>query len=141
MTTSPSSRPPLRPPQAPAEKAPQPSPQPAGQGRTVNEDEVRSRWAEFTAEVSRRKITLGAVLSGATFLGVSNGTIRVECVDEFQVSSIQHSREVLGEIIQSVFSARGTMQGELAAGHSAPAVKEEHPFVQTLKRELGAEPL
>ena len=141
VTTSPSSRPPLRPPQAPAEKAPQPSPQPAGQGRTVNEDEVRSRWAEFTAEVSRRKITLGAVLSGATFLGVSNGTIRVECVDEFQVSSIQHSREVLGEIIQSVFSARGTMQGELAAGHSAPAVKEEHPFVQTLKRELGAEPL
>ena len=141
VTTPPPSRPPLRPPQAPAEKAPQPSPQPAGQGRTVNEDEVRSRWAEFAAEVSRRKITLGAVLSGATFLGVNNGTIRVECVDEFQVSSIQHSREVLGEIIQSVFSARGTMQGELAAGHGAPAVKEEHPFVQTLKRELGAEPL
>jgi DNA polymerase III subunit gamma/tau len=134
-------RPSSRAPQAPTEKASAPSPIPAGQGRTVSEDEVRSRWAEFAAEVSRRKISLGSVLGATTFLGVSNGTIRVECVDDFQISSIQHSREVLAEIIQSVFSARGTLQGELAAGHAAPPAKEEHPLVQSLKRELGAEPL
>jgi DNA polymerase-3 subunit gamma/tau len=136
---------PLRPsprvPQAQAEKAAPPSPLPPGQGRTVNEDEVRSRWAEFTAEVSRRKIAVGSVLGAVTFLGVSNGTIRVECMDDFQISTIQHNRDVLVEIIQSVFNARGTMTGERSTGHAALPAQEEHPLVQSLKRELGAEPL
>ena len=107
----------------------------------MNEDEVRSRWAELLAAISRRKIAVGSALAGVTFLGVSQGVIRVECDTDFQISTIQFNREVLVEIIQNVFNARGTMQGELAAGHGAPAAKEEHPFVQTLKRELGAEPL
>ena len=130
-----------RPAQGAADKAPAPAPLPAGPGRTVSEDEVRSRWAELLAAISRRKIAVGSALVGVTFLGVTNGVIRVACDTDFQISTIQHHREVLVEIIQSVFNARGTMQGEPAAGHGAPAEKEEHPFVQTLKRELGAEPL
>ncbi len=134
-------RSPSRAAQAQTDKAPVPAPLPSGQGRTVNEDEVRSRWAELLADISRKKIAVGSALVGVTFLGVTNGVIRVECDTDFQLSTIQHNREVLVEIIQSVFNARGTMQGELAAGRGAPAAKEEHPFVQTLKRELGAEPL
>jgi DNA polymerase III subunit gamma/tau len=127
----------------PPQTTPPPAQVPAGQGRMVSGDEVRSRWAEFTSEVSRRKISLGSVLGGTTLLGVTNGIIRVECMDDFQVTTLQLNREVLTEIIQKVFSARGSMQGELQAGSagSGAPVKEEHPLVQSLKRELGAEPL
>jgi acetylornithine deacetylase/succinyl-diaminopimelate desuccinylase-like protein len=109
----------------------------------VSEDEVRSRWAEFTSEVSRRKISIGSALGGTTLLGVTNGVIRVECENDFQVTTLQMNREVLTEIIHSVFSARGSIQGELHAGSAGPGtpVKEDHPLVQTLKRELGAEPM
>ena len=102
---------------------------------------MRSRWAEFSAEVSHRKINVGSALAGTTLLGVTNGIIRVECDNDFQISTLQMHRDVLMEIIQSVFSARGSLQGERAAGHGGPPVKEEHPLVKTLKRELGAEPL
>jgi DNA polymerase III subunit gamma/tau len=130
-------------PQRTPQAAPPPAQVPAGQGRMVGEDEVRSRWAEFTAEVSRRKISIGSALGGTTLLDVTNGIIRVECVDDFQMTTLQLNREVLTEIIQSVFSARGSIHGELHAGGagSGTPLKEEHPLVQTLKRELGAEPL
>jgi DNA polymerase III subunit gamma/tau len=127
---------------SPQETAPKaPVSAPPGQGRAVNEDEVRSRWAEFTAEVKSRKMALGTAIASTALLGVTNGIIRVACEGDFQVSSIQMNRDVLNEIIQSVFSARGTLQGELASGSGGQPVKEDHPLVKTLKRELGAEPM
>jgi DNA polymerase-3 subunit gamma/tau len=147
--SAPASAPPERPapftpkPQRAPQAAPPPAQVPSGQGRLVSEDEVRSRWAEFTSEVSRRKISIGSALGGTTLLGVTNGVIRVECENDFQVTTLQMNREVLTEIIHSVFSARGSIQGELHAGSAGPGtpVKEDHPLVQTLKRELGAEPM
>jgi len=124
-----------------AAKPSAPAPLPPGQGRTVNEDEVRSRWAEFTTEVKNRKMALGSTIAGTTLIGVTNGIIRVACEDDFQISSIQMNRDALNEIIQSIFSARGTLQGEPASGSGGQPVKEDHPLVKTLKRELGAEPM
>ena len=119
-----------------------------GQTRVAGEDEVRSRWAEYVAEVTRLKISVGVVLGATTLLSVSQGVVRLGCVDEFQASTVQRNREVLMEIFARVFNARGVIQpeiqdagGEAAGGTAKPSAAEEHPVVQALRRELGAEPL
>ncbi|MCC6397000.1 MAG: DNA polymerase III subunit gamma/tau [Bacteroidetes bacterium] len=118
------------------------------QSRVAGEDEVRSRWAEYVAEVSRLKISVGVVLGATTLLGVSQGVVRLGCVDEFQASTVQRNREVLMEIFARVFNARGVIQpevqetgGEAGGGTAKTPSAEEHPVVQALRRELGAEPL
>ncbi len=112
----------------------------------VNENEVRSRWTEFVTEVARAKISVGTVLGSTTFLGVHEGTVRIGCVDEFQMASVERNREVLAEMFFAIFRVRARVAGErntLSEQHESAASKaeEEHPIVKALKRELGAEPI
>ena len=114
----------------------------------LNENEVRSRWAEYVSEVSRQKISVGAVLGATTFLGVSGGTVRLACADEFQAETLQRNRDVLMEIFTRIFNTRGMIQTEVPnagveerSGKPKPPTSEEHPVVQALRRELGAEPV
>lgn len=112
----------------------------------VSENEVRSRWTEFVAEVSRAKISVGTVLGSTTLLGVQEGILRIGCVDEFQVASVERNREVLAGIFQAVFHVHVRVTGErIVSGESAvhpPAgADDEHPIIKALKRELGAEPI
>ncbi len=119
--------------------------------------EVSARWQEFVAEVRRQRIAVGTVLEAAEFAGVSGSTIRVRA-NEFTASAISRNRELLNETVQKVFNVRGRIEVELIAGVVKGAVKtieldteagardrtktnEEHPVVQAMIRELGAEPL
>ncbi|MBI5474534.1 MAG: DNA polymerase III subunit gamma/tau [Ignavibacteriae bacterium] len=113
--------------------------------------EVSSRWAEFIAEVRRKRIAVGTVLESATFLGVSGPIIRVSA-NEFTASAIMRNKELLSETIQKIFNTRGRIEVDvkpdsitLDAGNEAEARvsprEEEHPVVKALIRELGAEPL
>ncbi len=138
----------MAPPSSPVAPVPASSESESVQGRVPSEDEVRSRWAEYVAEVSRQKISVGVVLGATTLLGVSQGTIRLGCVDEFQESTVQRNREVLMDIFVRVFNARGVIRpevqnaaGEEGGGAAKSPAAEEHPVVQALRRELGAEPL
>jgi DNA polymerase-3 subunit gamma/tau len=117
-------------------------------GAVINEDEVRARWTEFVAEVARNKISVGAVLGTTTVLGTGNGIVRIGCVDEFQVESIQRNREVLTGLFELVFRIRARIVPEIAgAGQdpgsgTAPAPREEeHPILTLIKKEFGAEPV
>ena len=112
----------------------------------MNEDEVRSRWTEFVSEVSRAKISVGTVLGSTTFLGVRDGVVRIGCVDEFQMSSVERNRETLSEMFYAVFRVRARIAGERAAVNENPGgaerkAEDEHPIVKALRRELGAEPI
>ena len=149
----PVSTPPAAPPRRQAPPSPPPRPQvvpapatQAPQRGQVNEDEVRSRWTEFVSEVSRAKISVGTVLGSTTFLGVRDGVVRIGCVDEFQMSSVERNRETLSEMFYAVFRVRARIAGERAAGNENPGgaerkAEDEHPIVKALRRELGAEPI
>jgi DNA polymerase III subunit gamma/tau len=119
---------------------------PSGQNPSIHENEVRSRWAEFVAEVTRTKISVGTVLASTSFLGVHDGSLRIGCVDEFQVASVERNREVLAEMIQKTFRVRVRVVAErmtqpASSGTEASPLDDEHPIVKALKRELGAEPI
>ena len=122
------------------------SPHSPSQRTPVNEAEVRSRWTEFVTEVSRAKISVGTVLGSTTLLGVQDGIVRIGCVDEFQVASVERNRDVLSEMLYTIFRVRVGIAAERivrpAAGDNPDATpEEEHPIITALKRELGAEPI
>jgi DNA polymerase III subunit gamma/tau len=123
-----------------------PPPASSGQHLGVHDNEVRSRWAEFVTEVTRAKISVGTVLASTTFLGVQDGALRIGCVDEFQVASVERNREVLAEMFQKTFGVRVRVSAERVMQQTSPASEvspadDEHPIIKALKRELGAEPI
>jgi DNA polymerase III subunit gamma/tau len=129
-----------------SQNIPPPPPASSEQHPGVHENEVRSRWAEFVAEVTRAKISVGTVLASTALLGVKDGTLRIGCVDEFQMSSVDRNREVLAEMFHKTFRVRVRVTAERMAqpassASETPAAGDEHPIVKALKRELGAEPI
>ena len=127
---------------------PEVSPSVVPPGAVINAHEVRSRWTEFVAEVTREKISIGAVLGATSLLGAASGIVRIGCADEFQVASIQRNRDILGELFERVFHVRvriapeigGTEQNPGDGTASAPR-EEEHPILTLIKKEFGAEPV
>ena len=117
-------------------------------GPAMSEHEVRSRWTEYVAEVTRDKISVGAVLGATTLLGTTNGIVRIGCADEFQVASLLRNRETLAELFERVFHVRVRIAPEIAGAEqnpdagTAPAPREEeHPILTLIKKEFGAEPV
>ena len=128
--------------------APDVSPSVLPAGSAINEHEVRSRWTEYVAEVTRDKISAGAVLGATTLLGTTNGIVRIGCADEFQVASLLRNREILTELFERVFHVRARIAPEIAGAEQNPnsgAVpapqEEEHPILTLIKKEFGAEPV
>jgi DNA polymerase-3 subunit gamma/tau len=122
---------------------------------TLSASEVSARWSEFVAEVRRQRIAVGTVLESAEFAGVTGATIRVRAND-FTASAIQRNKELLQECIQQVFGARGRIEAEVYAstgssiefdatnarqGEPDRKMEDDHPVIQAMVRELGAEPL
>jgi DNA polymerase III subunit gamma/tau len=112
--------------------------------------EVSARWQEFVGEVRRQRISLGSILEAATLMGTEQGAIRIGCADDFQVSSIQRNREMLATILKQMFRAparldvqiRPSPQGDGASAPPPPAAAQtDHPVIQAIIRELGAEPM
>jgi hypothetical protein len=146
---------------APGMQSPLPLPRPVHEQRspgrandttavpTIPESEIASRWAEFIGEVRRQRISLGSVLESARFLGVRGTTIRIGCVNDFQMSAVTRNKEFLSEILNTVLHVHARVEPELvdeqqsASGagvsHTAPA--EDHPVIAAMRRELGAEPV
>lgn len=119
---------------------------------SITDGELLSRWNELVQEIRRQKIALGSVMDSALPLGVNSGVIRIGCANEFQASSIRRNRELLGNIVQTVFNARAHIEPEVTPLTQKSAIpmsgtpqthpiQDEHPIVKAMIRELGAEPL
>jgi DNA polymerase-3 subunit gamma/tau len=114
---------------------------------------VMARWPEYISEVRRRRISLGAVLDSVSLLGVVNGVVRIGCTNDFEASSLSRNRQLLVDIMQTLFGAPARLEFLIApqgspgyapeSGDPAPAspTQAEHPVVKALMNELGAEPL
>lgn len=72
--------------------------------------------------------------------------MRIGCVDEFQMASVERNRETLSEMFHAIFRVRARIAGERVTGPDGEQGakrqnEEEHPIIKALRRELGAEPI
>ena len=117
------------------------------------EGEISSRWQEFLGEVRSTKISLWSTMENAHLLGIEGGTVRLGCADEFQAGMVMKNKEALSEMFYKVFNVRPRLVTEVGGDRlrstpppagpppTARPTAEEHPMIQALKRELGAEPV
>jgi len=126
----------------------------------ASQDEITARWDELISEVrTRQRVSLASVLDTSTLLTVTNGVVKIGCSNEFQGSSIQRNKEFLADVFHKVFNSRARFDVEVSRSHVASpkaqsnssqqtptstmpnAITDEHPVIQALIRELGAEPI
>jgi DNA polymerase-3 subunit gamma/tau len=125
-------------------------------GRTtvLSEAGVAARWPECVSELRSRRISLSTVLESVSLLGVTDGTVRIGCANEFEAASISRNKELLVDVMQRVFSTPVRLEvlvnpgnyprGAAKSGEQSTltnSARAEHPIVRALINELGAEPL
>jgi DNA polymerase III subunit gamma/tau len=130
---------------APVPKSHSPAPvqKPPQAGKIITSEEAFARWAEYVTAVKERRINLGSVLSQSSLTDVQNGCMHLECDNEFQLNTLRRNREFLGEVSKSIFGAQTIVEVKMnnVQKTDEPVPKEEHPVLEALKRELGAEPM
>jgi len=137
-----------------------PSPKPGNGMRSISVDEAYARWQEWVGEVRKQKISVASTLDHSKISSVTNGAIRIACPDDYHVSNIRRNRDFLVDSFRKVtgyqvqiepeFSADAqeivvsTPAGSSSISSSQPsppkaAANGDHPVIQALIRELGAE--
>jgi DNA polymerase-3 subunit gamma/tau len=128
---------------------------PPGRPPTPPEGEVVARWPEVIAELrQRQRLSLASILDSSKLLGVSEGIVRIGCSNDFQASSITRGRELLSEVFHKVFNGRARIDVEISDDLHGPQTHGpendhkpstspvgDHPVIQAIIKELGAEPL
>jgi len=139
------------------------SPIRAGNGglKSLSADEAYARWQEWIGEVRREKISVGSILDESRLLEVTNGAIRIACPDDYHLSTLRRHKEYLVEsfrkltgysvhiepVVQFVSHEPSSVSSTAALPANGGNGKsnhtsnngENHPVIEALKRELGAE--
>lgn len=111
--------------------------------KTITAEEAFARWDEFVGAVRTARINLGSVLSQSKLVDVKNGCVQLLCENDFQLNTLRRSKEYLGEISKRIFGAAAPFEIKMGKGQHKhnDGEKKEHPVIEALRRELGAEPM
>jgi DNA polymerase III subunit gamma/tau len=113
--------------------------------KIISVDEAFARWDEFVSAVKISRINLGSILSQSTLINVENGCVQLACENEFQLNTLRRSREYLGEISKRVFGIMTPFEINIREGtqkkNGERKEENEHPVIEAMRRELGAEPM
>lgn len=130
--------------------------------RAISAEEAYARWQEWVGEVRKERISVASSLDHSRIAEVSNGSIRIACPDDYHVSTLRRNREFLTDSFRKVTGYQVRIEPEVLAENPDVSVslppqsqrsdppaslqeqmehrrEEQHPVVQALIRELGAE--
>lgn len=117
----------------------------------VTVETVQEEWNTIVETMRKKKISVGTVLGETKPLEIINGALRIGCDDEFHRSTLLRNKEILTEMINTILSSKLRIDpvlndgaGPASNGYQVVAPKrdaatDEHPVIQTLYREFGAE--
>lgn len=113
--------------------------------KTISVEEAFARWDEFVSAVKTSRINLGSVLSQSKLVDVKNGCVQLSCENDFQLNTLRRSAEYLGEISKRVFGTATPFEINMNQGGDKQSdgkkSEKEHPVIEAMRRELGAEPM
>jgi len=113
--------------------------------QTISVEEAFARWDEFVNAVKNTRINLGSVLSQSALVDVKNGSMQLSCENDFQLNTLRRNKEFLSEISKRVFGTATPF--DIQIDNNKVKVKKvngeqkEHPVIEAMRRELGAEPI
>jgi hypothetical protein len=124
-------------------------------------EDVRREWGRIVDEIRKKKISVGTILGESSAVRVADGTLQIACIDDFHLSSLQRNQMFLTEAVNNLLGSKLRIEAVLKPAGMAmpptrpePARKEtppnttntreplaskEHPLIETLYRDFGAE--
>lgn len=111
--------------------------------KVISAEEAFARWDEFVSTVKTARINLGSILGQSKLIDVKNGCVQLLCDNDFQLNTLRRSKDYLGEISKTVFGTTAPFEISMNKTEHKPngEEKKEHPVIEAMRRELGAEPL
>ena len=135
-------------------------------GQMISYEEVNRYWPELVNTISKSHIAVGTSLTTTSILGVTNGLVKIACSDDYNFNTIKRHKELLARTFHKILGKHVEIEPVLRSNPNIP-VKEvfttkqsqptakssttsdlsdnpslnEHPILQILKNELGAEPI
>ena len=124
-------------------------------------EDVHREWGRIVDEIRKKKISVGTILGESSAVRVADGTLQIACIDDFHLSSLQRNQMFLTEAVNNLLGSKLRIEAVLKPAGMAmaptrpePARKEtppnttntreplaskEHPLIETLYRDFGAE--
>jgi len=114
---------------------------------------VKEEWEKIVETMRKKKISVGTILGETEPVEIVNGTLRIGCGDEFHRSTLLRNKEILSETLNTILSTKlriePIIQTDSGISSSPQTVSEtsaktvqaidNHPLIQTLYRDFGAE--
>jgi DNA polymerase-3 subunit gamma/tau len=125
-------------------------------------EQVKQGWGKIVDDARRKKISVGTILGESTPINVAHETLQIACVDDFHFSSLKRNQMFLTDTVNALLGTKLRIEPVLqptavaaqpsvkSASHensgmpsTFPQTKEvspkEHPLIETLYRDFGAE--
>ena len=125
-------------------------------------EQVKQEWGKIVDDARRKKISVGTILGESAPINVAHETLQIACVDDFHFSSLKRNQMFLTDTVNTLLGTKLRIEPVLQptavaaqlsvkpASHensgtpsNSPQTKEvspkEHPLIETLYRDFGAE--
>jgi hypothetical protein len=125
-------------------------------------EEVQKEWDKIVDDVRRKKISVGTILGESVPVSITDQTLQIACFDDFHFSSLKRNQMFLTETINTLLGSKLRIEPVLRPSVASPALlpaktvprkpneapdvradgstpPKEHPLIETLYRDFGAE--
>lgn len=126
-------------------------------------EEVQREWGKIVDDVRRKKISVGTILGESVPVSVTDQTLQIACSDDFHFSSLKRNQMFLTETINTLLGSKLRIEPVLRPSVASPPLPakttshkpnegpapdmkvdkatppKEHPLIETLYRDFGAE--
>jgi len=122
--------------------------QPEANPLSLSIEDASRGWSTVIEEMCKHRIAVGSMLSETAPVQVSENTLRIGCPDDYHLDAFKRNREYISGLAQKIYGGKVKLEAILSSISAPPAqpieeTKEhdtpQHPVIQALIRELGAE--
>ena len=124
---------------------------PAGvrDGQGLSMDDIRTKWSTLIDQTRHERIDLWAFLGEARPVEIQGDKLQISCPDSFHLDTFKRNRDYISQLAEKVYGGKMKLEAIISSASSPSpeqSVKEtkkddtlQHPVVQALIREFGAE--
>ncbi len=129
--------------------------------KTYTLEQVRQEWNQIVDAVRKKKISVGTILGESSPVSIDKEALQIACFDDFHFSSLKRNQIFLTETVNTMLGTKlriepvlksqvptpaaappAAIQRDPGTGESKPnesSPSKEHPLIETLYRDFGAE--
>jgi DNA polymerase-3 subunit gamma/tau len=130
---------------------PPPIPSTAEELPRLSVEDVRAKWSTLIDQTRKERIDLWAFLGESKPLEIRGDKLQIACPDNFHLDTFRRNRDYISQLAQKVYGGKVKLEAILSSAPPLPLEKPDnnsekkgtlqHPVIQALIREFGAEPV